>query len=279
MTVSEAESELGGRVLAESALKGLLAWKRVRDIRVHELQQLANVSLYTNSRLTVDDIYEFSADKVILATGSRWRTDGVGRSSREPISGVDKLCVMAPEDIMSGDLPGQGPVVVYDDDQVYLAGVVADHLADKLKNGGPDIHFVTPASVVSPWCEHTLEQQRIQKSLLEAGVHIHANHTITSAGSANVTLQCIYTAKQSLLSCGTLVPVTERVPDNALFESLAQTGIAAEVIGDAFAPGLIADAVFTGHLAARSFQEDEGEIKMVEFRRELPSLESHAADT
>ena len=37
--------------------------------------------------------------------------------------------ILTPDDIMSGLLPGDGPIMVYDDDQAYLGGVLADHLA------------------------------------------------------------------------------------------------------------------------------------------------------
>jgi dimethylamine/trimethylamine dehydrogenase len=271
VTVSEAADQLGGRVLAESALKGLSAWKRVRDIRVYALQQLPNVSMYTDSRLTAEQVMEFDADHVVLATGARWRTDGIGRSSRVAIDGITSATVLAPESIMHGELPNEGAVVIYDDDQVYLAGVLADHLAEKLSGRG-DIHFVTPASLVSPWTEHTLEQQRIQKSLLEAGVTLHTNRQVVSATDGQVTLRCTYTGNCSTLPCNTLVPVTERLPENALYDALQSTGVSVELIGDAHAPGLIADAVFAGHLSARSFQEDRSQLHEADFRRELPAL-------
>jgi dimethylamine/trimethylamine dehydrogenase len=37
-------------------------------------------------------------------------------------------------------------------------------------------------------------------------------------------------------------------------------------------PGLIADATFSGHLAARSYEADETEIETGKFMREMPSL-------
>ena len=45
-----------------------------------------------------------------------------------------------------------------------------------------------------------------------------------------------------------------------------------EVIGDALAPGLIADAVFSGHLAARNFLRNPEDIEKELFMREIPSL-------
>ena len=55
------------------------------------------------------------------------------------------------------------------------AGVLAQHLQNK----GKSITFVTPAACVSPWTEFSLEQQRIQKSLLEQGVAIYTDRLLT----------------------------------------------------------------------------------------------------
>jgi dimethylamine/trimethylamine dehydrogenase len=46
-----------------------------------------------------------------------------------------------------------------------------------------------------------------------------------------------------------------------------------EIIGDANAPGLIADAVYSGHLAARNFQKDPLVVEREFFLREMPGLE------
>ena len=69
------------------------------------------------------------------------------------------------------------------------------------------------------------------------------------------------------------------MPDDSLAVSLrgniAGGGTAIEtlqVIGDALAPGLIADAVFSGHLAARDFQRDPDEVERELYLREIPAL-------
>ena len=45
-----------------------------------------------------------------------------------------------------------------------------------------------------------------------------------------------------------------------------------ELIGDALAPGLIADAIYSGHLAAENFETPEIEIERAMYMREMPSL-------
>jgi len=70
VTLAEASSQLGGRVPGESSLKGLSAWLRVRDNRVYELERMANVEIFLESRLSAEDILEFPQPQ---AGDSRYR--------------------------------------------------------------------------------------------------------------------------------------------------------------------------------------------------------------
>ncbi|MGB1257964.1 MAG: FAD-dependent oxidoreductase, partial [Thiolinea sp.] len=177
--LSETDTKLGGRVRGESGLKGLSAWGRVADYRTYALQQMANVSIYTDSEVTTDMVQELAIDNIFLATGSHWRTDGVGRSNRYPLTGLNashNITVLTPDQVMAGQSIPTGPIVIYDDDQAYIAGVIADQLS----NAGHEVTFVTPASVVSPWTDHTLEQERIQSTLLQQNVQIITGKTLSA---------------------------------------------------------------------------------------------------
>ena len=276
VTLAEASDELGGRALRESSLKNLSAWRRVCDNRVYELNQRANVDTYRASRLTAEDILEMDASAVFLATGSKWRRDGIGRSNRQPIPGLDQITTLTPDDIMSGIAPTDEPVVIFDDDQGYIGGVIADQLGALLS----DVTIVTSASVVSPFTIHTLEQARVQRSLIRQGVKIRPNEKIARAIGGTVEITCLYSGQNQILPCATLILITQRRSENALARALADLRATVggsqvkhvEVIGDALAPGLIADAVFSGHLAARNFEADPQKIEAALFRREMPSL-------
>jgi len=277
VVLSEARSELGGRVLFESSLKGLSAWKRVVDNRVYEIQQKNNIEIYRKSELSLSHINELGINNIFIATGSSWRSDGIGRSQRKGITGLENIKTLSPTDAIKNQNLVEEPVVIYDDEQGYLAGVIADHMSAQ----GHAIFFVTPASIASPWTESTLEQKRIQKTLLNQEVTIIPNKIISHANSDNLEARCIYTNKIIEIACKTLILVTERLPNNALYEQLIRQeknlkGVSKkkhiEAIGDAMAPGLIADAIFSGHLAAENFEASEIEIERAIYRREMPSL-------
>ncbi|MAY69751.1 MAG: NADH:flavin oxidoreductase [Porticoccaceae bacterium] len=270
----EAENKLGGRVLFESSLKGLSAWKRVVDNRVHEILQKNNIEVYRESRVTAEHIDELGINNIFLATGSSWRKDGIGRSRRSPIQGLETVKVYSPEEAVKDSKNIKGPLVVYDDEQGYLAGVIADHLSAN----NIEVIFVTPASVVSPWTDSTLEQKRIQAALINSGVKIICNNSISKIEDKVALLECTFTGATSRLPCESIIMVTERISDTALYDSLLQsnsegkTQYNIKIIGDAEAPGLIADAVYLGHLAAQNFEADEADIQRGMFMREMPSL-------
>ena len=270
----EAENKLGGRVLFESSLKGLSAWKRVVDNRVHEILQKNNIEVYRESRITAEHIDELGINNIFLATGSSWRKDGIGRSRRSPIQGLETVKVYSPEEAVKDSKNIKGPLVVYDDEQGYLAGVIADHLSAN----NIEVIFVTPASVVSPWTDSTLEQKRIQAALINSGVKIICNNSISKIEDKVALLECTFTGATSRLPCESIIMVTERISDTALYDSLLQsnsegkTQYNIKIIGDAEAPGLIADAVYLGHLAAQNFEADEADIQRGMFMREMPSL-------
>ena len=274
--LAESKKQLGGRVLFESSLKGLSAWKRVVDNRLYEIQQNNNIELYKDSELSLTHINELGIENIFLATGSSWRTDGVGRSTRAPINGLDKINVLSPDDAIKDIDALKGPIVIYDDEQGYLAGVVADHLSAE----GVKVNFVTPASMVSPWTDSTLEQARVQRALLTQGVEVICNKSIVGGEGYNLIAQCVFTGSKTTIACKTIIMVTERIPNCGLYDKLIEQEEALgenskkhiKLIGDAEAPGLIADAIFSGHLAAENFEAPAEEIEKAIYMREMPSL-------
>ena len=266
--LSESLSELGGRVSRESSLPGLSEWGRVRDYRVQMLDRIPDVSVYRGNTLSAEEIIEFSSkdhfdySHVMLATGSYWRNDGIGRNHREPVPGLEKIDVFTPDDIMN-DISVKGRVVIYDDDHYYLGGVIAE----KLRREGHEVLLVTPAATISSWSEWTLEQEQTQKLLIELGVEFATQTDLVSADAGMVELTCVFTDRRTEKDCDSLVLISERIPNDKLYhslqeksENLSEAGIKTlKCIGDCLAPSTIAAAVYSGHLAARELESDQQE--------------------
>jgi dimethylamine/trimethylamine dehydrogenase len=259
VTLAEARTQAGGRVSRESALPNLNAWARVRDYRLGQIAPMINVEIYLDSELSAEQVLEFGADHVALATGATWRRDGVGRHVRAPIPGAEFPHAMSPDDIMDGERLDKGPVVVFDDDHYYMGSMMADLLAGE----GYQVTLATPGLCVSSWTEHTLEQGHIERRLVGLGVEILPRHSIVALGGGSVEMVNLVTG-ESVNRPGALVPVTMRLPNDVLYDALMAdpgkleaTGITSvRRIGDCYGPATIAAAVYEGHRYARELDTD-----------------------
>ena len=277
VALAEARMELGGRVTLEAKLPGLAAWARVRDWRVARIHAMPNVETYLDSRLSLDDVLEFGADHVLVATGARWRRDGIGVTNTAPIEGWPQSGVMTPDDLFEGKT-ARGPAVVFDDDNFYLGGLIAE----KLRLEGHAVTLLTTAALASAWTVHTLEQARIQARLLELGIEIAANKNLLRVHNDSVEVACLFSGRQSSLEAGTVIVVTSRQADRELVQALldkrmADPGIrikTVQAIGDCDAPATIAHAVYDGHRAALELDASvDGDLP---FRRETIAITSVA---
>ena len=249
VAVAEAAEDFGGRVRRESALPGLGEWIRLREHRLLQLRQMANVELYHSSPLEAEDVLGLGFENVILAVGARWRADGIGRSHYRPL---DLPPVLTPDDVLDG-MAVSGHVLIYDDDGSYLAGA----LAEQLLKQGATVEIVTPHEVFARWTRLTLEKRRLQARMIELGVVLSTDMTLTAAAPGLFTFRHGLTGQAVTREGVHLLMLTSRLPETALYFALkdlplAEAGIATLTpIGDCVAPGLIAHAVFDGHRLGR----------------------------
>lgn len=262
VVLTEATRQLGGRVAREAGLPGLAEWRRVVDYRTTQIDKLPNVECYLESEIDEAQILAFGADHVCLATGARWRRDGIGRALDEPIEGWELPGVLTPDDILDGATP-TGDVVVFDDDHYYMASVIAEQLA----RSGATVTYVTPANEVATWTNHTDEQFRIQSRLMQLGINVETAKTVVGFDGGEVSLECGYTERETVVAAGSLVLVTARLPNDTLWNSLSDRSRVTR-IGDCIAPGTIATAVYAGHRYARELESTPEPV----FLREHPKV-------
>lgn len=255
--LAEATCELGGRVSRESRLAGLQEWARVRDWRVGQINKMNNVAIYRESLLNADDVIELAAPVVVIATGAKWRRDGFGRNNHKAIERSADARILTPDDLMDGVQP-QGPIVVFDDDDFYMGGVIAETLK---RQGVEQVSLVTPNSLVSAWTVNTLEQPKIHRRLAELGVKIYTNKNLAAMRRDTGELICVFSGEREVIDASQFVLVTSRLPELGLYHQLQNrltAGSAGEVksvhrIGDANTPGIIAMVVFQGRRFAEEF--------------------------
>ena len=151
-------------------------------------------------------------------------------------------------------------MILYDDDHFYLGGV----LAELLVRHGCEVTLVTPAPLVSYWTQFTLEQAKIQARLMSLGVRLLPHTLLAGIQPASVSLSHALTGERSSLPREAVVLVTDRLSNDGLYYELLpalEDGRlhSLRLIGDAEAPNIIAQAVFSGHQAAREFDEERDE--------------------
>jgi dimethylamine/trimethylamine dehydrogenase len=262
VVLAEAGREIGGRVLREARLPGLAAWIRVVDYRRGQLAKLPNVELALESEVDADEVRSYGFEHVAVATGARWRADGVGRWHTRPPALDPAVETLTPDDLMDGRRPAGDRIVLFDDDHYYLGGVLAELLATE----GKRVTLVTPAPHVSEWSVNTMEQTRIHRRLVEVGVELVTSQALASVVDGSARIADVYTGGDRELPLDGLVLVTARLPNDGLALELGATAI-----GDAYAPGTIATAVWDG----RRYAEDlDGEPlgDATPFRREVAQL-------
>jgi dimethylamine/trimethylamine dehydrogenase len=261
VTLADADGEFGGRLRFERRLPGLAAWGRVVDWRLGQLRERANVNLYPGSELGPDDVLGLEHRHVVIATGARW-TKMQFSTLEFPVGELDGPGVYTPDDIAAGVVP-PGPVIVFDFDNYYLAGALAEQLA-KLPC---EVAYVTTAGNASAWTFMTNELPLVHRALGKAGVPIHTLQRVAAFDGECVTLADVYSGTEKRLACRSLIVVGIRKPNDSLYQALAarpedldRAGIAGLTrIGDCFAPGAIVHAVHSGHRFAREFEAQAGE--------------------
>ncbi len=153
VAVAEALDVFGGRVTRERLLLGLSAWGRVVDYITYQIGQKTNVQMYPGSALTADEVLDYGFQSVGVATGAKWRVDGVARMHVVPMLYAGILPVFTGEDIMEGRMPSDR-IVVLDDAHYHIGGVLDDVAAQN----GCDVTLVTTSVYLSDWTINKLRQ-------------------------------------------------------------------------------------------------------------------------
>ena len=266
---------LGGRVAREARLPGLAAWIRVLRLPASQIERLPNVEVALRERVTADDVLEFGFDHVAVATGRPGAPTASAGGIPQRLPFGHGAQVLTPDDLMAGTRPAGKRVVLFDDDHYYMGGV----LAELLPREGFAVTFVTPAARVSEWTVNTMEQERIQRRLLELGSRCTRARSV---GAVRDRTACVYTGREQPAACDARGPghgaaARGRALSRAHRPGEEAAGLASvRRLGDAWAPGTIAAAVWAGRRYAEEMDEHRP-ATTVPFRREVTQLHADPA--
>ena len=264
----DASAELGGHLGWAVTLPALGNWRRVIDYRRTQLDKLKNVHHIPRTRLTAQDVLEYGAEYVVIATGSRWGTDGMQWPTHDYTPGGDARLphVVTPEQMILDGKPVGHRVVVYDTDGYYMAASLAELLARQ----GKSVTYVGPNDGFAPYLRFTLEERRQYSTLAELGVEILAQHVLLSVTPESAIIAHSWSGREMTLDCDSVLLVTHKVSDCEIYDELKLNPAQLEaadikglfLIGDAHTPGLIAQSIFSGHRLGREIDSPDPSVPL-----------------
>jgi dimethylamine/trimethylamine dehydrogenase len=262
---------MGGHFTWVPRLPGLAEWIRVIDYREAVAAKLRNLVLIRNRKLSCDEIIDYGAEIVILATGSEWAGDGQNPYAQGPLSGADhsQPHVLTPEQIMAHGKPIPGEQVLVYDCEGYFMGV---SMAELAATQGKKVTLVTPHGSPGPYLYYSGESVFMTERLLSLDVDIRPGVVLERIGPQTQGHLRDFPARASAWSPDAVILVTQRVPRSEIYRELLarrheweENNLRAVYrVGDCLAPRpQVADAIFDGHRLA-------SEIDSPDPRRALP---------
>ncbi|MDO5756509.1 MAG: FAD-dependent oxidoreductase [Rhodobacterales bacterium] len=288
--LADSAEKIGGHLNDVTSLPGLGEWGYHRDYREVQLDKLAKKNRDSqlslgSKRLTADDVLNYGAEKVIIATGSHWNTDGVNCLTHDPVPGIDasRPDQITPEQIFSGEKKVGKRVVILNADTYFMAPSLAEMLAAQ-------DHEVTVITGVDfgHYMHFTLEYPNMRRRMIELNINIIGESWASRVEEGRIEYYDIWAegskreyrgpgqlprnenTSHKWLEFDTLVLVTGRHSDDTLFRELKERKDEWEtndikgiyVIGDAWAPKLMADATFDGHRIAREIESEDPQMPL-----------------
>jgi dimethylamine/trimethylamine dehydrogenase len=273
---------LGGSARLIAAYPNLGEWSRLVNYREIQLAKLSNVQVILNQHLSADDVLTYGADIVVIATGSLWRGDGMNGPTQASIPGAQSAATYDPHEVAEahGAIKGHR-VVVYDTDGYFTAIAMAELLIAQ----GKEVVIVTPFPNLSPYLLLTGEGFRVNRELRQRGVTVATGQVAVEFADGVFHSQEVWSSAHVTWEADAFVLVTQREPCDALYhelqgdpERLEREGIQAVYrVGDCVAPGILADAIFSGHRLAREIDSDNPAIPLP-YQRELPRFPIQISD-
>ena len=233
VTLCEALGDLGGQF----RLAGLAPRRgQITELMGWYLRQFEQLGVEVRyfSPLDEQDILEFGADEVVLATGSlpdesvrqRWLPEA------DELPGLQNGKVFACEEVLREQAELGKSVIVLDEGGNWRGTGTAWYLADK----GHEVTIVTPDELVGKELFRTTVDSKIRGSLKKLGVTFLLESVIEQWHGDRAEIRSLLDGSISSVEASAIVTATTNVVYNDVELALAETDIRFHVIGDAAAP-------------------------------------------
>ena len=233
VTLCEALGDLGGqfRLAGLAPRRGqiteLIGWY------LRQFEQLG-VEVRYFSPMDEQDILEFGADEVVLATGSL--PDELARQRWLPehneLPGLGNGKVYSCEEVFRDQADLGKAVIVLDEGGNWRGTGTAWYLADK----GHDVTIVTPDELVGKELLRTTVDSKIRAALKQIGVSFFVESVITHWHGDRAEVQSLLDQSIQEIEASAIVTATTNYVFNEVELALTETNTRFHVIGDAAAP-------------------------------------------
>ena len=271
VTLIEAREHAGGALALWADLPQRDFYTKAIDWWQLELDRLG-VAQRFGQEATAAGIQDESPDAVIIATGARYSG---GRSAFLDIEipGHDRDFVYRPDDILLGDEPPVGNIVLLDGEGLHTSAGIAERLAAR----GGNLNYMTPGfGPVSLRLYDSLEANFVISRLRKLGnIRFTPATWIREIGDHQLLVYDVFTEEEwTIDGVDTLVLSTGRLPVDGLARELEGKVDQLFTIGDALAVRPFAAAAYEGQKFARLIGEPKAPRTSGEayFRRNEPEV-------
>ena len=236
VTVFEKSKQLGGKLAAARHFQPYHESSNVIDFLLRQVTKLG-VDVRMATEATRDRVVAEQPDAVIVATGARVYAPPVTGDGSVPVNTFSRQ-------------PAGATVLVMDEDGYFWAACMTEELA---RRGCKVIHvtrFLEPLRELP-------EVTRIStlRALDQFGVSFRTNMHVDRIAAGAVILRHYYNAQREerLEGIGEVVWIGAQQANDRIVQELRDAGIAdVRVIGDAYAPRRLGNAIAEGHRAGRA---------------------------
>ncbi len=243
VTLAEASDRLGGQFrLAgmqprRAQILDLLAWYE------RQLERL-QVVVRLNTPMDGEEITQFGADSVIVATGSQPAQTGFQRGlpTTARLPGVERANAFSVEDVMGRSATLGKRVLLLDDVGNWRGSGTAWHMAEK----GHAVTIVTPDAYVGREIARTGADWPARARLAKLGVAFITESVVTAWHGDAATIRSLLDDSERRLPFDSLVLATVNASQTEVAAALRDAGVAFQEAGDCLAPRHAPAAIYEG---------------------------------